>query len=81
MTEYIERDTLIREILSDMAMFCGSPDEVQKHDEQCNYAISCIENASAADVVPVVCCKDCKYSRPLNKSEKERFVEGGSNVY
>lgn len=35
-----------------------------------------IADTPAADVVPVVRCKDCKYSRPLNKSEKERFVEG-----
>lgn len=37
---------------------------------------SVIDSISAADVTPVVRCKDCKYSRPLNKSEKERFVEG-----
>lgn len=54
MAEYIEREALIREIISNMASFIGTPDEVQKHDEQCNYAISCIEDALSVDVAPVV---------------------------
>lgn len=54
MTEYIDRKELIREIISNMALFMGTPDDVQRHDEQCNYAISCIESAKAVDVVPVV---------------------------
>lgn len=54
MAEYCEKKALIREIISDMTAFVGSPDAVQKHDEQCNYAISCVENAPAADVAPVV---------------------------
>ena len=63
MAKYFEKDALIREIISDMSVFIGDPDAVQRHDEQCNYAISCIENAPTADVVPVVRCKDCKYNR------------------
>ena len=35
-----------------------------------------VDNAPTADAVVVVRCKDCKYSRPLNKNEKERFVDG-----
>lgn len=54
MAEYIEREALIREIISNMASFIGTPDEVQKHDEQCNYAISCIEDALSVDVVEAV---------------------------
>lgn len=54
MAEYIEREALIREIISDMTLFIGDSDAVQKHDEQCNYAISCIEDAPTADVIPVV---------------------------
>lgn len=53
MAEYFEKEALIREIISDMALFMGDPDAVQEHDERCNYAISCIENAPAADVAPV----------------------------
>lgn len=54
MAEYFEKEALIREIISDMASFVGDPDAVQKHDERCNYAISCIESAPVADVAPVV---------------------------
>lgn len=32
--------------------------------------------APTVDAEVVVRCKDCKYSRPLNKNEKERFVDG-----
>ena len=53
MAEYIEREALIREITVDMAAFAGSPDDVRKHDEQCNYAILCIEGASTANAVSV----------------------------
>ena len=54
MAKYFEKETLIREIISDMAMFIGDADAVQRHDEQCNYAISCIENAPVAEVAPIV---------------------------
>lgn len=54
MSKYIDREELIRDIISDMALFMGTPDDVQKHDEQCNRAISYIESATGADVVPVV---------------------------
>ena len=73
MAEYIERESLIREIISNMAFFIGTPDEVQKHDEQCNYAISCIEDALAVDVTPVV------HERFI---ETERSIrDGKSKVY
>ncbi len=54
MSKYIDREELIRDIISDMALFMGTPDDVQKHDEQCNRAISYIESATGADVAPVV---------------------------
>ena len=53
MVEYIERGSLVRQIICNMTEFIGAPDEVQKHDEQCNYAIYMIEDAQAADVAPV----------------------------
>ena len=34
-----------------------------------------LEDTPAADVVEVVRCKDCKYSRPRNKSEKYIYFE------
>lgn len=54
MAEYIDREELMREIMSNMALFTGTPDDVYKHDEQCNCAILYLERATAADVAPVV---------------------------
>ena len=54
MVEYIERGSLVRQIICNMTEFIGAPDDVQKHDEQCNYAINMIEDALIADVAPVV---------------------------
>lgn len=65
MPEYIEKKELIRQITCDRDNFIGTPDDVQKHDEQCNYAISMIEDASIADVAPVVRCKDCIWYQPV----------------
>ena len=82
MAEYIEREELIRQITCNMVEFIGTPDDVQKHDEQCNYAICMIEDAPVADVAPVVhgrweeylipnilCCSNCDWGiDPLCKS-------------
>ena len=54
MAKYIEREALIRQIICSMTEFVGAPDDVLKHDEQCNYAINMIEDAPDADVAPVV---------------------------
>ena len=54
MAEYIERESLVRQIICNMTEFVGAPEDVQKHDEQCNYAIDIIEDALIADVAPVV---------------------------
>lgn len=62
MAEYIEKKELIRQITCNMAEFIGTPDDVQKHDEQCNYAICMIEDAPTVDAEVVVHCKDCKHS-------------------
>lgn len=42
------------------------------------YAMEIIGNIKAVDAVPVIRCKDCKYSRELNHEDpKERqFIEG-----
>lgn len=66
MAEYIDRDALVRQIICNIAEYVGAPDDVLKHDEQCNYAINMIEDAPAADVAPVVRCKDCKYWQDNN---------------
>lgn len=54
MAEYIDREELVRSIICSMGEFIGAPDDVQKHDEQCNYAINVIEDAIVVDVTPVV---------------------------
>ena len=64
-----------------MAEFIGAPDDVQRHDEQCNYAINMIEDAPAADVVPVVRCKNCKYAYYYNEEGCRGFVCNGYFQY
>ena len=54
MAEYIERESLVRQIICNMTEFVGASNDVQKHDEQCNYAIDMIEDALIADVAPVI---------------------------
>ena len=67
MAEYMDREALFLEILLDKSSFVGTSDDVQKHDEQCDYAISCIFDAPAADVAPVVHGK-WKYYHKQNKA-------------
>lgn len=64
-----------------MAEFIGAPDDVQKHDEQCNYAINMIEDAPVADVAPVVRCKNCKYAYYYNEEGCRGFVCNGYFQY
>ena len=64
-----------------MAEFIGAPDDVHRHDEQCNYAINMIEDAPAADVVPVVRCKNCKYAYYYNEEGCRGFVCNGYFQY
>ena len=52
MTEYIEREAAIRFLLND------SPEQVNYSRED---AADCIRYMNAADVAPVVRCRDCKY--------------------
>ena len=53
MAEYINRGALVRQIICNMAEFIGTPNEVQKHDERCNYVISFLKSLPTADVAPV----------------------------
>ena len=41
-------------------------------------ASNAVDEAPTIDAVPVVRCKDCKYSRPLNRNDafEGKFVEG-----
>lgn len=70
MAEYIEREKVI-EIAKDeyYSDFHRSMADLTSLREL-------LEDTPAADVVEVVRCKDCKYSRPRNESEKHRYFEG-----
>lgn len=74
MAEYIDREAL-RKILENWRDAHADVDD----EQGCGLLEDVIWEVDAqptADVAPVVRCKDCKYSRPLNKNEKERFVDG-----
>ena len=80
MAEYIEHEAFKKSVEE---RYC-KPCKAEGKDHNGCWCRACwvddmldeVECFQPADVVPVVRCKDCKYSRPLNKSEKERFVEG-----
>ena len=46
--------------------------------DPCEHLFNAFLCAPATDVVEVVRCKDCKYSRPLNRKDmfEDTFVEG-----
>ena len=80
MDEYIDREELIRQIICSMTEFIGAPDDVQKHDEQCNYAIDMIEDAPAADVTTVRHARWKRYGKNLGEcSECGEIVSVRSN--
>lgn len=71
MAEYIEREALIAHI-KDLPTWWADAGGVygrsMKYPEgmfDCEDVISSIENAPAADVAPVVRCKDCLYTRTV----------------
>lgn len=93
MVEYIDREELIRQIICSMTEFVGAPDDVQKHDEQCNYAINMIEDAPAADVAPVVhgrwvgyqtppiiCCSNCDWATGIEEKNFQHCPNCGAKM-
>ena len=77
MAEYIKREDLIRRFelsIKSWSSDCNSnaPVMVRAYKE----VVHRIENIPAADVVEVVRCKDCKFSRQLNEQEQHTFVDG-----
>ena len=82
MADYINREKLLEHI-KDVPTWEIADKGV--HDTKylkgmfdCEDVVSSIENAPAADVEHVIRCKDCHYSRELNREDpKERqFIEG-----
>ena len=82
MDEYINREKLLEHIkdvptweIDDKGVY---DTKYPKGMFDCEDVVSSIENAPAADVEHVIRCKDCHYSRELNREDpKERqFIEG-----
>lgn len=44
MREYIDKETLLNELITNKLKFIGSPDEVTIHDEKCDYAIDIVNS-------------------------------------
>ena len=57
-SDYISREAAIEAIFG---QFCASSDETEA---ALNSAVEDIKSIPAADVRPVVCCKDCVYAYP-----------------
>lgn len=66
MAEYIERETLLTNICDDM---CGL-----KYTGVCENCrvVALIADTPAADVAPVVYCKDCKYADTERRNATEK---------
>ena len=62
MDEYISREETIRRIKECYCTGCNSYNGVRCHACGTGDAIDMIEDTTAADVAPVVRCKDCEYS-------------------
>lgn len=71
--EYIRRDDAIEEI-NKWLDFVGTA-LVGKGMSYYGELIGCIEDTPAADVAPVVRCKDCEFSRELTKTEKKIWLD------
>lgn len=44
MREYLDKQILLNELITNKLNFIGSPDEVRAHDEKCDYAIDIINS-------------------------------------
>ena len=82
MADYINREKLLEHI-KDVPTW--EIDDKGVHDTKypkgmfdCEDVVSSIENAPAADVEHVIRCKDCHYSRELNREDPKewQFIEG-----
>ena len=69
MAEYIERESLLREIERRKALMVG--DKLVSVDAMKSF----IKNRPAADVAEVVRCENCEFSRELTKTEKRIWLD------
>lgn len=61
MPEYIERETLLRDFEEEPLAWCDTESEMQERSDWQRFK-SIIEAQPAADVAPLIRCKDCKHS-------------------
>lgn len=77
MTKYIDREALVDWLkhipLKDLSDGQGLCRVIMEDDFKA--AISSLPESAVADMVPVVRCKDCRYSRPRIAVEKEVLHE------
>lgn len=77
MAKYIDREALVDWLkhipLKDLSDGQGLCRVIMEDDFKA--AISSLPESAVADVVPVVRCKDCRYSRPQTAAEREVFYE------
>lgn len=78
MAEYKDCEALIKHLREIYCSKCNNYNGVRCRACEAGDIIDMIDDAPAADVVHVIRCKDCKYSRELNHEDpKERqFIEG-----
>ena len=62
MAEYIEREALEVELNHRLNFLMGEDGEYDHYTSGFDEAVTRVENFPAADVAPVVRCKDCEYS-------------------
>lgn len=70
MAEYIEREALL-EKLHEVGGCGAEPDTwADGYDKAIDVAYGLVQRTPAADVVPVVRCKDCKYAKFMARCSK-----------
>ena len=66
--EYIDREWLEKRMNKRLEYLRKKYGHYDHYTDGYDEAVDAVEDAPAADVVPVVRCKDCKHSRPINKT-------------
>ena len=74
MPEYIEREALLRDIEESVRFTVQNAPSAEMRGA--HKIIDRIKCAPAADVVPVVRCKECKHQRERNTEEQVYLIDG-----
>ena len=74
MDEFISREETIKRIKEVYCVGCNSYHGVRCRACGTGDAIDMIEDAPAADVAPVVRCKDCKYGEVDNEDFHDQYL-------